>query len=202
MNAAERAALVEAHSWIVAQFVAQYGRHANGADVEQAGLLGLCEAADRFEPGKGVQFRTYAWYWVKGAVLEEIRTAHVVALSKRAALGKTLAPVRAPTVVPYPAEEHVEAQATSRSARRPARDLVDLGLFVSGVSEASADAPRRDRVARAKISALPTPDHRRVAFRALRGRSVEQIAQALEMPHGRVVRLLGEAEAQLGRKAA
>lgn len=200
MTAAERAALVEAHSWIVAQFVAQYGRRANGADLEQAGLLGLCEAARRFEKGKGVQFRTYAWNWVKGAVLEEIRTAHVVPMSKRAALGKTLAPVTAPRVVEMPWEDAPDADATHYDHGR--RRQIKLGLFVAADGEATADAPRRQRIARARVSGLPTPDHRRVAFRALRGRSVEQIAQALEMPPGRVVRLLGEAEAELGREAA
>jgi RNA polymerase sigma factor (sigma-70 family) len=202
MQTKERAALVNAHAWIVAQFVARYEGRGNGADLSEAGMLGLCEAAARFRPGK-VQFATYAWNWVKGAVLEEIRLAHVVPISKRAALGKTQAPVNTPRFDDIPEEAlkpkgqfHNDAR-TSKADRK----IFRMGLFVEGVSELHADEPRRRRIAANRITALSSPDVRRVAFRALKGRTVEQIAQALEMPPGRVIRLLCEAQQQLASEA-
>lgn len=34
-------------------------------DLVQEGMLGLLEAQKRFDPGQGVQFSTYATYWIK-----------------------------------------------------------------------------------------------------------------------------------------
>lgn len=195
MNSAERAALVKAHAWIVAQFVAKYEARSNGADLSEAGFLGLCEAAARYTPGR-VRFGTYAWNWVKGAVLEEIRTAHIVPISKRAALGKTQAPVDTPRISHLPSES-----GPSNDSRRVSTTMFRLGLVVDARGEELADAPRRKRLALQKITALSSAELRRVAFRALKGRTVEQIAQALEMPPGRVVRLLCEAQQLLAAEA-
>ncbi len=199
MQPADRSALVEAHAWIVSQFVAKYDGRGNGADLREAGMLGLCEAAARFSPGKGVQFGTYAWNWVKGAVLEEIRTAHVVPISKRAALGKTLTHVKAPNIDSLPLV--VDDPKATGSAHRIRSQLFSLGLFFEGEGETRADQPRRLRLAHRRVAALSSPDVRRVAFRALKGRTVEQIAKGLEMPPGRVIRLLCEAQQQLAELA-
>jgi RNA polymerase sigma factor (sigma-70 family) len=42
-------------------------------DLIQEGNLGLLEAADRFDPERGVRFSTYAQLWIKGAISEAIR---------------------------------------------------------------------------------------------------------------------------------
>jgi len=202
MQTAERAALVESHAWIVAQFVARYQTRGNAADLAEAGLLGLCEAARRYKPAKRVQFATYAWTWVKGAVLEELRTSHVVPVSKRAALGKTLEPVRLPRFEIVAPTENRSQNANGGGNNGTYRRLVAQGLTVEPECEEVADLARRRRIARARVARLPTPDHRRVAFRALQGRSVEQIAEALEMPTGRVQYLLSEAQFHLSNEAA
>jgi RNA polymerase sigma factor for flagellar operon FliA len=47
-----------------------------GVDVdnlESAGVLGLVEAAHRFDPERGAQFKTYAYRRIRGAVLDELR---------------------------------------------------------------------------------------------------------------------------------
>lgn len=217
MQQTKRAALVEQHAWIVAQFVAYYSSRGNGADLAEAGLLGLCEAAQKFKLGRGVKFATYAWLYVKGCMLEELRLAHVVPVSKRAALGKTQAPVpliRTESLTT--SGQDFEGADNARpakgfenpytddipSGKKHARRLESWGLFIESTAEQSADAPLRRRAAIRRIRLLPTPELRRVAFRALRGRTVEQIATALEMPPGRVLRLLAEAEHQLEQEAA
>jgi RNA polymerase sigma factor (sigma-70 family) len=175
----ERAALVHAHLWIVSQFAARYASKASGVDLREAGLLGLCQAADRYSSRQG-KFATYAWNWVKGAILEEIRLAHVIPLSKRAALGKTKAPIAFFKFCGDAVLERMEA---------PANDPEQLD-------------PERLRLARRRIDALPTPEHRRVAYRALYGRTVDQIAVSLELAPERVRRILAEAEAFLEEEAA
>jgi len=42
-------------------------------DFMAAGLLGLVEAADRFDPGKGTDFRAFAFFRIRGAVIDHIR---------------------------------------------------------------------------------------------------------------------------------
>ena len=42
-------------------------------DLVQAGMIGLMDAASRFEEGQGAQFETYASQRIKGAMLDELR---------------------------------------------------------------------------------------------------------------------------------
>lgn len=43
-------------------------------DVESAGLVGLIDAVDRFDPERGVPFEAYATVRIRGAILDEIRS--------------------------------------------------------------------------------------------------------------------------------
>jgi RNA polymerase sigma factor for flagellar operon FliA len=52
------------------------GRLPSGVDaenLESAGVLGLVEAANRFDPDRGVKFETYAYPRIRGAVVDELR---------------------------------------------------------------------------------------------------------------------------------
>jgi RNA polymerase sigma factor (sigma-70 family) len=42
-------------------------------DIHQIGMIGLIKAVDRFDPGKGVAFSTYAWKLIHGEVLQYLR---------------------------------------------------------------------------------------------------------------------------------
>src|SRR5262249_24394485 len=42
------------------------------ADLESAGRLALLEALQRFDPGRGAKFTTYAYHFVRGAMLAEL----------------------------------------------------------------------------------------------------------------------------------
>src|ERR1700677_653251 len=42
-------------------------------NVESAGVLGLVEAANRFDPERGILFATYAYTRIRGAMLDELR---------------------------------------------------------------------------------------------------------------------------------
>ena len=44
-------------------------------DLESAGLVGLIDAIDRYQPDRGVPFEAYAALRVRGAVLDELRAA-------------------------------------------------------------------------------------------------------------------------------
>jgi RNA polymerase sigma factor for flagellar operon FliA len=52
-------------------------------DLTQAGVLGLLDAADKFDTGKGVLFRTYAELRIRGAILDSLRSLDWVPRSLR-----------------------------------------------------------------------------------------------------------------------
>ena len=42
-------------------------------NLEAAGVLGLVEAANRFEPDRGIRFKTFAYTRIRGAIYDELR---------------------------------------------------------------------------------------------------------------------------------
>ncbi|MGI8329715.1 SigB/SigF/SigG family RNA polymerase sigma factor [Actinomadura scrupuli] len=69
-----RTELVEAHTWFVRSLARRYaGRGEPLEDIEQAGLLGLINAIDRFDPQRGERFLAYAASMVSGEVKHHFR---------------------------------------------------------------------------------------------------------------------------------
>ncbi|MFN3568255.1 MAG: sigma-70 family RNA polymerase sigma factor [Caldimicrobium sp.] len=52
-------------------------------DLVSAGIIGLIEAYNRYDPTKKVAFKTYAEYRIRGAILDEIRKVDVIPRSVR-----------------------------------------------------------------------------------------------------------------------
>jgi len=175
MPARPPAELVESHLWIVEHFHARYRLIAPaGADLRAAGRHGLCEAAAKFQPKKGRVFSTYAWKWVKGYVLAELRKCHVVAVP-----------------------EHSVRQA--QAAGSPVRGVVVFGvpeIQAEEEAEAKSDRAMRLRSLRSTIAELDEPA-RSVVRRALRGLTIAQIASQLRLTQARVAELLEQAEREL-----
>lgn len=197
LGSEQRAALIQSHTWIVDQFAARYRRLAQRVDIDSAGLLGLCEAANFFDPSKGVKFATYAWNWVKGRILEEVRLSHLVPISKRAALGKTRQPAAPPPIIERIPPEQLQGRTHRGYPQHHSVFCASRGLVTVEDPAERIDRPRELRKARARISRLSSPDQRRVAYRALAGQSLAQIAAGLEMSTLRAARLLREAQASL-----
>ncbi len=69
--------LVERHLGLVRQVARRLHGRLPGCvqvdDLVSAGYVGLCQAAQRFEPARGVQFRTYAQERVRGAMIDWLR---------------------------------------------------------------------------------------------------------------------------------
>lgn len=52
-------------------------------DLVSVGVMGLLDAIEKFQPGKGAVFKTYAWHRIRGAILDEIRALDWVPRSIR-----------------------------------------------------------------------------------------------------------------------
>ncbi len=69
-----RAQLVEAHQGFAYSLAARFAsRHESPEDLNQAALVGLLHAIDRFDPSRGVQFTTFAWATIMGELKRHFR---------------------------------------------------------------------------------------------------------------------------------
>jgi RNA polymerase sigma factor for flagellar operon FliA len=57
--------------------------HVSLDDLMSAGVLGLIDAVDKYDPAKKVQFKTYAEFRIRGAILDELRAMDWVPRSVR-----------------------------------------------------------------------------------------------------------------------
>jgi RNA polymerase sigma factor for flagellar operon FliA len=48
--------------------------HVPQEDLEGYGTVGLIEALDRYDPTQGVRFETFAWYRIRGAIFDHLRS--------------------------------------------------------------------------------------------------------------------------------
>lgn len=58
----------------VTRFKARLPPHVSADDLTSAGVLGLIDAVDKFDPSRGVPFRNYAALRVRGSILDELRS--------------------------------------------------------------------------------------------------------------------------------
>ena len=86
-GAAERDALIIAHlplvKYLVARIVPQLPAHVDPQDLTGAAVIGLINAANRFDPSRGVLFKTFAEQHVRGTILDELRSYDVLSRSMR-----------------------------------------------------------------------------------------------------------------------
>jgi RNA polymerase sigma factor for flagellar operon FliA len=73
----QRDELIKAHldyvDFVVQRMRPQIPGHISLEDLKSAAMYGLMDAASRFDPGKGVLFKTFAETRIRGAVLDELR---------------------------------------------------------------------------------------------------------------------------------
>jgi RNA polymerase sigma factor for flagellar operon FliA len=60
--------------WIARRIHERLPQHVDIEDLVSAGTLGLLDAFRKFDPGKKVQFRSYAQFRIRGAILDSLRT--------------------------------------------------------------------------------------------------------------------------------
>ena len=58
---------------LVGRMVTQVPAFMNRDDMKSAGMLGLLDAANKFDPTKKILFKTFAEYRIRGAILDEMR---------------------------------------------------------------------------------------------------------------------------------
>ncbi len=76
-GAAEREKMIETHlslvEFLVDRMMTQVPAFVSREDIRSAALMGLMDAANRFDPRRGVLFKTFAERRIRGAVFDEVR---------------------------------------------------------------------------------------------------------------------------------
>ncbi len=103
------------------------------SDLTQAGVLGLLDAADKFDRDKGVRFRTYAELRIRGAILDSLRSLDWVPRSLRR-LKRLL--------------QNAESRLEGQLGRKPSDEEVAAVMKVSPADLRAA----RERVRRSEIA--------------------------------------------------
>jgi RNA polymerase sigma factor FliA len=76
-GAAEREKMIESHlslvDFLVDRMMTQVPAFVNRDDIRSAALMGLMDASNRFDPRRGVLFKTFAERRIRGAIFDEVR---------------------------------------------------------------------------------------------------------------------------------
>jgi RNA polymerase sigma factor for flagellar operon FliA len=87
MTLVERNAMVEEHlplvKYIASRIAGRLPSHIEVDDLINAGVIGLIDAVEKFEPARRIKFKTYAEFRIKGAILDDLRALDWVPRSTR-----------------------------------------------------------------------------------------------------------------------
>lgn len=87
MSPQEREALILEHApmirYVAGRIAMRLPAHVSLDDLMSAGVMGLIDAVDKFDPKQKVKFKTYAEFRIRGAILDELRAMDWVPRSVR-----------------------------------------------------------------------------------------------------------------------
>jgi RNA polymerase sigma factor FliA len=178
-------------------------------DLVAYGLTGLLQAQERFDPSRGVQFQTFAYYRIRGAILDGVR--RMAFLPRSAHRRMRLA--EATDAVTEPLADARAAHPEARSPDAAAEALGDaLGKITAaytlsalgqdteqpaeGPDEALMAAEVGERVRQA-VQTLPGRERALVEGFYFQGRRFDEVAAELGISKSWASRLHGKALAQL-----
>lgn len=86
-HSADREQLILEHiplvRYLVGRMSAKLPPHLDQQDLMSSAMIGLINAADRFDPSRGVLFKTFAEQHIRGTILDELRSYDVLSRSMR-----------------------------------------------------------------------------------------------------------------------
>lgn len=152
-------------------------QHVEIEDLVSAGILGLMDALQKFDPAKKVQFRSYAQFRIRGAILDSLRTLD---WSPRDLRRKGRA-----------VEEAIRAL-TTRMGRTPSENEVaqememELGEYqqllgeLKGLEIGTLHAERSEDSGEEELAYIPNRPEDDPLFRCLKGEMQARLASAID----------------------
>ncbi len=184
ISPSNRETLILKHSslvkYVAQRLVRRLPNHIALEDLISAGMIGLMDALQKFDPGKKVNFSTYAEYRIRGAMLDELRAMDWVPRSvryKKALLENTVRELE--RAKGYPVEDEEVAKALGKT----------LDVFYKLVKEAygvsaqnlvmtshSSDSDKHHP----RQKTLETEERQDPAFQVIRMELKENLARAID----------------------
>jgi RNA polymerase sigma factor for flagellar operon FliA len=178
-------------------------------NLEAAGTLGLVEAANRFEPERGIHFKTFAYTRIRGAIFDELRRNCPLPqelLEKIAHVRKELQSMQPPVRVEllagrtgYTEAEVNECLAAMRLTRVVSwNDIAEptdvANLVPSQAPERRLENAERSRLLAEAIKTLPDAERLAITLYYMEDLRLKEIGCVLNLSESRVCRLLKSAE--------
>ena len=150
------------------------GRHLDLDELVAYGSRGLVEAASRFDSQQGVAFSTFAYYRIRGAMLDGLRT---MGWYSRGDYARYRAEERATEYLRNLAEREGAAAAPASQAHAPAETLAEIAEVLSGV--ATIHITSLEAAAGVTDERLPPPDQQleRLHMQARARRALEKLPE-------------------------
>ena len=183
-------------------------------DLMQAGLIGLLNACQSYDPQQGATFQTYASIRIRGGILDELRRNDWLPRSVQTQLGevsRAIAKVEARLGKPpqdhevaeemgVSIEEYQQLTAKLSSARLvyldAGTDSEELPVSVAEPEAQNSEEELRDLL-RNGIEKLPERERLMMSLYYVEELNIREIAAVLEVTEGRVSQLHGQALARL-----
>lgn len=208
-----RDALVVGHLWLVRHIIGKVAaRLPSGVDVENlesAGVLGLVEAAQRFDAARGVDFKSFASLRIRGAIIDEARRNCPLPqeVMRRVSLVS-----RAYERLPTPVTTEDLARETGLTCDEVldalvARPFVQVSSLeqletdpqsgTTPAGEGVVETEEQKQLLADAIAALPERERLVVTLYYMEDLRLKEIGQVLNLSESRVSRLLASAQHQL-----
>lgn len=189
-------------------------------DLTQAGLIGLLNACQSYDPNQGANFQTYASIRIRGAILDELRRNDWLPRSVQTQLGevsRAIAKVEAREGRTAQDHEVAEAMQLPLDEYRELTTKLSAArlVYLDANTDNADDVPVGDRepeaeyseeeqraLLRSGIDMLPEREKLMMSLYYVEELNIREIAAVLEVTEGRVSQLHGQALARLRSRLA
>ena len=205
--------LILNHLWLVRHLVGKLAaRVPPGVDIENlesAGLLGLVEAAQRFDPTRGVDFKAFAALRIRGAIIDEARRnsplpqellQHVKLVSKaQEQLAPPITIEALSSLTGLTADQVLDALTAIPLTQVKSLDPTaeELSRVTSDASASEMERDDERRLLADAITSLPERERLIVTLYYKEDLRLKEIGEMLGLSESRVSRLLTAAQFQL-----
>jgi RNA polymerase sigma factor for flagellar operon FliA len=152
-------------------------QHVDIEDLVSAGVVGLMDAFSKFDPGKKVQFRSYAQFRIRGAILDSLRTLDWSPRELRRKGRAVEEAIRVLTArmghAPDEAEVAVEMALTLEEYQQLLGDL-------KGLEIGTLHLERNEDSGEEELAYIPSRPEDDPLFCCLRGELEERLAEAIQ----------------------
>ena len=200
---------------VIGRLLGDLPSSADAENLESAGVLGLVEAASKYDPTRNAQFKTFAYLRIRGAIVDELRRnsplpQHVLARVSlvRKAYRTLPHPITVDALVAatgLTADEVADALAAERFAKTTSWEQ---SAEPGGMEPATVTEPPDDEAERAEravqlataIEALPPKERTAVTMYYQQDLRLKEIAAVMNLSVSRVSRLISKALFELGEQ--